>query len=152
MISSESEVHDDGFAVSTRVGGSPESLYEAWTTKAGLEGWLATIAEVDARVGGRYVLRWPSPDGELSARGEYKELVPGQKVVLTWESWGPEGRFEGGDANVRVEFRGLGDGSTEMVQTEWGPSYSDRSKIEMSMSGTIQAHEALARFVESSEV
>ena len=113
---------------------------------------LATTAEIDPRVKGRYVLRWPTSEGELSARGEYVELVPGRKIVFTWESWGPEGRFEGGDATVQIDFQDLGDGSTEVIQTEWGPSYSDRPKIDMSMRGTIQAHEALAQFTESGEV
>lgn len=89
---------------------------------------------------------------ESSRLGAFLELVPGEKLVLTWESWGPDGRLEGGDASVQVEFRDLGDGSTEMVQTEWGPSCRDRSKIDMSMGGTIRAHEALARFVGSREV
>jgi uncharacterized protein YndB with AHSA1/START domain len=145
---STTTVRDDGFAVATVIKASAEALYDAWTTKLGLEGWLATTAEVDARVHGEYVLNWP---GELSARGAFVELVPATKIVLTWESWGPDGRYEDGDATVQIDLKDLGNGSTEMTQTESAASYSDKSRIEMSMRGTIQAHEALAKFIESSK-
>ena len=146
---SKSTIHKDGFSVTTRFKASPETLYRAWTEKADMEKWLAITAEADARVKGEYILRWPSPDGELSARGEYVELVPGKKIVQTWESWGPQGRFEGGDATIQVDFKDLGNGVTEMTQTEWSPAYKDRSRIDMSIGGTIQVHEALAKFIES---
>ncbi|MDJ0708132.1 MAG: SRPBCC domain-containing protein [Leptolyngbyaceae cyanobacterium MO_188.B28] len=140
---------EDGFSVTTRINASPDVLYRAWTEKADIESWLATEAEVDARLNGNYILKWPSPDGELSARGEYLKLVPGERIVQSWQSWGPEGRFEGGDATVQIEFVDLGDGSTEMTQTEWSPVYMDKDHVDMSIKGTIQAHEALARFIES---
>ncbi len=146
---SKSTVREDGFSVTTRIKASPRALYKAWTEKADMEKWLATAAEVDARVKGEYILKWPSPDGELSARGEYVELMPGKRIVQTWQSWGPRGRFEGGDATIQIDFKDLGNGTTEMTQTEWGSAYKDRSKIDMSIVGTIQAHEGLAKFVES---
>lgn len=146
---SETEVRDGGFSVTTTIKATPDAVFDAWTTKAGAERWLATTAEIDARVGGTYEFRWPSPQGELSARGDYVELVPGRKIVFTWESWGPDGRIEDGDTTVEVDLDDLGDGSTAMTQTESGPSYGDRRKIDMSMAGTIQAHEALRKVLES---
>ena len=141
--------HEDGFSVATRISATPEALYKAWTEKADMESWLADEAEVDARVNGSYVLRWPSPDGELSARGEYIELVPGKRIVQSWESWGPEGRYEDGDATLQVEFVDVGDGITEMTQTERSPVYASEQRRDMSINGTIQAHEALATFIGS---
>jgi uncharacterized protein YndB with AHSA1/START domain len=146
---SKSTVRENGFSVTSRIEASPGTLYKAWTEKADMEKWLATAAEVDARVKGKYILKWPSPDGEFSARGEYVELVPGKRIVQTWQSWGPQGRFEGGDATIQIDFKDLGNGTTEMTQTEWGSAYKDRSKIDMSIDGTIQAHEGLAKSVES---
>ena len=146
---SRSTVREDGFSVTTRIAASPGVLYKAWTEKADMEHWLATAVEVDARVKGEYILKWPSPDGEFSARDEYVELMPGKRIVQTWQSWGPQGRFEGGDATIQIDFKDLGNGATEMTQTEWGSAYKDSSKIDMSIGGTIETHEGLANFVES---
>lgn len=141
---------EDGFSVTTRFQATSADLYKAWTEKASLEGWLATIAEVDTRVDGEYIYRWPTPDGELSARGKYIELVPGKRIVQSWESWGPAGRYEDGDAILKVEFVDAGDGTTEMTQTETSDSYSEPDRIDMSINGTIEAHGTLATFIESS--
>jgi uncharacterized protein YndB with AHSA1/START domain len=144
-------VNEDSFSVVTCIKASPEVLYRAWTDKAGVEGWLADEAEMDARVDGRYILKWPTPDGEFSARGKYLELVPGKRIVQTWESWGPEGRFEDGDGKLQIEFEALADGSTQMTQTEWSDAYKEKERLKMSVKGTIQSHETLASFVESSD-
>ena len=87
-------VNEESFSDVTCIKASPEVLYRAWTDNAGLEGWMADEVGVDARVDGRYILKWPSPDGEFSARGKYLELVPGKRIVQTLESRGPEGRIE----------------------------------------------------------
>ena len=139
----------NGFSVTTQINASPEALYRALTNKADLEGWLATEAEVDLRVDGKYIYRWPSPEGELSARGRYLELVPASKVKQTWESWGPEGRYADGDATLEVAFQDVGDGVTEMTQTEYGAAYAQADRLEMSINGTIEAHKTLAQYIKS---
>ena len=144
---STATVEDQGFSVTTRIQASPDAVFKAWTDGPSLARWLAASVEIDARPGGAYVYRWPTPDGELSARGEFKELVPGQRIVQSWEAWGPQGRFDGADAEIVLEFRDLGDGWTEMVQTETGPAYRDPSHTDMAINGTKQAHEALVAFV-----
>ena len=146
---SSTVLRDEGFSVTTRINASPRALYAAWTEQTWVERWLANSAELDVRVNGRYMLKWPMPEGELSARGEYLELEPGERIVMTWQSWGPEGRIADGDATLRIDFEDLGDGSTNMTQTEWGPTYRDRAKIEMSMGGTRQVHAALAKLFDS---
>jgi uncharacterized protein YndB with AHSA1/START domain len=140
---------ENGFSVTTSIKASPQELYRAWTDSAGVEGWLATHAEVDARVGGRYVYRWPSPEGELSARGRYIELIPERRIVQSWESWGPDGQYADGDALLTVEFIDAGDGSTDMTQTESSDAYSDQGRIDMSISGTVEVHAALKRLIEA---
>lgn len=146
---STSTIRADGFSVTTRFEVAPITLYEAWTVERHVEQWLATDAEIDARVNGKYIFRWPSPDGELSARGEYIDLIPEKKIIQTWESWGPQGRYTGADATILVELKELGNGVTAMTQTEWGPAYKDRSHIDMSISGTIEAHNELAQYIDS---
>jgi uncharacterized protein YndB with AHSA1/START domain len=75
----------------TREFDAPKHLvYEAWTTPELVKRWWtakrgeATIAEIDLRVGGawRYVM---VTDGgvEVGFHGEYREIVPNERIVST---------------------------------------------------------------------
>ncbi len=75
----------------TRDFDAPKHLvYKAWTTPALIKRWwhakrgVATVADVDLRVGGRW--RWVMvTDGgvEVAFHGEYRELVPNERIVYT---------------------------------------------------------------------
>ena len=75
----------------TREFGAPKHLvYRAWTTPELVKRWWhanrgeVTLAEIDLRVGGmwRYVSR--SEDGfEVGFHGEYREIVPNERLVTT---------------------------------------------------------------------
>jgi uncharacterized protein YndB with AHSA1/START domain len=74
----------------TREFDAPKHLvYKAWTTPELVKRWWSgergevTLAEIDLRVGGswRYVM---SGDGfEVGFHGEYRELVPNERIVST---------------------------------------------------------------------
>jgi uncharacterized protein YndB with AHSA1/START domain len=75
----------------TREFDAPKHLvYEAWTTPELVKRWWSghrgamTIAEIDLRVGGmwRYVM---VADGgfEVAFHGEYREIVPNERIVTT---------------------------------------------------------------------
>lgn len=75
----------------TREFDAPKHLvYKAWTTPELVKRWWhanrgeVTVAEIDLRVGGEW--RWVSvtPDGfEVAFHGEYRELVPDERIVST---------------------------------------------------------------------
>jgi len=75
----------------TRQFDAPRHLvYEAWTTPELVRRWWSarrgemTLAEIDLRVGGgwRYVM--VTDDGfEVSFHGEYREIVPNERIVST---------------------------------------------------------------------
>ena len=76
-----------------RLSAPPAKVYAAWTDPEkimqwfGPEGVAMVSAESDPRVGGRYRFIARAPDGELhNVSGEYREVVPNQKLVFTW-SW-----------------------------------------------------------------
>ena len=79
----------------------PEKVWRAWTEPEALKHWIGPdaanevlVAEVDLRVGGRYRLVFTTPDGEQhDARGVYREIVPGRKLVFTWK-WHGEPEIE----------------------------------------------------------
>jgi len=65
-------------------------VYEAWTTRELVKRWWhanrgeVTVAEIDLRVGGRWRYLSVTPDGsEVGFHGEYRDLVPNERIVST---------------------------------------------------------------------
>jgi uncharacterized protein YndB with AHSA1/START domain len=70
-------------------------VYRAWTTAELVRRWWAggrgetTVTELDLRVGGRwrYVISFPGSGRDVVFHGEYREIVPDERIVTTevWE-------------------------------------------------------------------
>jgi uncharacterized protein YndB with AHSA1/START domain len=99
-----------------------ERVYRAWTDPAQLKEWWGPEGvrtrkfEADARVGGKY--RWDlfNQDGEeMSVFGEYRELIPGKKIVFTWK-WDDDEAWENKSSTVTIELSDR-DGGTEIKLT-----------------------------------
>jgi uncharacterized protein YndB with AHSA1/START domain len=65
-------------------------VYEAWTTPELVARWWhanrgeATLVEIDLRVGGRWRYVTVTDDGfEVGFHGEYREIVPDERIVST---------------------------------------------------------------------
>jgi uncharacterized protein YndB with AHSA1/START domain len=77
----------------TRVFNAPRQLvFEAWTQPEHVKRWFGgcssmtvTVCEIDLRVGGnwRYVLQEPGNDTSFVLSGEYREIVPPERLVAT---------------------------------------------------------------------
>jgi uncharacterized protein YndB with AHSA1/START domain len=75
----------------TREFDAPKHLvYKAWTTPELVKRWWhanrgeATVAEIDLRVGGTWRYVMVTPDGvEVAFHGEYREIVPNERLVST---------------------------------------------------------------------
>jgi uncharacterized protein YndB with AHSA1/START domain len=75
----------------TREFDAPRHLvYKAWTTPELVKRWWhanrgeMTVAEIDLRVGGRWRYVLVTPDGmEAGFHGEYREIVPDERLVST---------------------------------------------------------------------
>ena len=96
-----------------------DRVYKAWTDPAQLREWWGpegvrtTNLIGDVRVGGKY--RWElarSEGEEMVVSGEYRELVPGKKIVFTWK-WDDDEAWEARNSIVTVEFSDS-DGGTEV--------------------------------------
>ncbi len=68
----------------------PHLVYRAWTTPALVRQWWSakrgavTVADIDLRVGGAWRWVMVTDDGfEVGFHGEYRELIPDQKIVST---------------------------------------------------------------------
>lgn len=101
---------------------TPLQAYEAWTDPAKLKRWLApppytvTLAETDPRAGGRYRIDVVGTEGDRhSTTGEYREVVPGRRIVKSWVYDGPHQSFRGTVTEVAVDFREVSPGRTEVT-------------------------------------
>jgi uncharacterized protein YndB with AHSA1/START domain len=81
---------DEQILITREFNAPKELVYRAWTTPELVKRWWnakrgeVTIAEIDLRVGGvwRYVM--VTDDGfEVGFHGEFRELVPGERIVQT---------------------------------------------------------------------
>lgn len=87
-----------------------ELVYEAWTTPGLVRRWWtakrgeATVCEIDLRVGGRWRYVMVAHDGtEVGFHGEYREIVPNERIVSTEVYEGlPEGVSEEEAATVNT--------------------------------------------------
>lgn len=70
----------------------PEKVWRAWTDPQALSAWFGpgesnsvTLAELDVREGGRYRIRFHTPDGEEhEVSGTYETVEPGRRLVFSW--------------------------------------------------------------------
>jgi uncharacterized protein YndB with AHSA1/START domain len=99
-----------------------DRVYAAWTDPAQLRQWFGPDnvrtreLVADIRIGGKY--RWDiiSPEEEqMAVSGEYLELVPGKKVVFTWQ-WEDDENWENRVSVVTVELSDRGE-NTELTLT-----------------------------------
>lgn len=85
---------DNQIIITHEFNASVEKVWQAWTDPEkikqwwGPEGFSAPSIENDLRVGGRYVYAMHGPAGtewdrDMYSGGEYKEIVPNEKLVAT---------------------------------------------------------------------
>jgi uncharacterized protein YndB with AHSA1/START domain len=74
-----------------RLDAPPAQVYVAWTDPKQMVHWWgpesaeAHFAEADSRVGGRFRVKFRTPDGEEhDVRGIYRDVVPNRRLVFTW--------------------------------------------------------------------
>ena len=111
-----------------------DRVYDAWTDPAQLRQWFGPEnvrtrnISADVRVGGKYRWDLTSPEGEeMSAFGEYKELVPGKKIVFTWQ-WDDDEAWENRTSIVAIELFERRGGTELRLRHEKLPSEESRDR------------------------
>ena len=104
-----------------RIRARPSIVFEAMTTAEGITHWFGPdpepvlLSQSDPRPGGRYRVRFRTSDGsEHEASGEYLEVVPHERVVMTWRWTG--GQEDPGQSRVEIALRAIPEG-TELTFT-----------------------------------
>jgi uncharacterized protein YndB with AHSA1/START domain len=95
----------DSVLITRRLAASPERVFNAWTDPSLLQRWLAPIAETDPRLGGPFRLEVSKPEGSHVVTGEYRELVPDRRLVMTWVYEGPMAPARKMEALLTVDLR-----------------------------------------------
>ncbi len=138
--------------VMTRVFDAPrELLFEAHSKCEHLEKWWGPrgftlpVCEMDFRPGGSYRFVSRGPDGaEYGFRGEYREIVPPERIVWTFE-------FEGTPGHVSVETVTFveQDGRTTLTATAVFDSVEDRdAELQSGMeAGARETWDRLAEYL-----
>ena len=116
---------------------SPEEVWSALTEPERLTRWLANVAELDLRAGGRFVLVWHE-DGQQTD-GTVLELEPGRVLELGWsypEEPDSAVRFElrpdGAGTVLVLDHRGLPPGSIAGYGAGW---HSHLDSLEAHLAG-----------------
>jgi len=82
-----------GLTLKRRINAPPEKIYAAWTEPENLIRWFGPAtakqetvhAEIDARIGGRYRIRFDDDRGEHhEVGGTYRDMVPSSRLVFSW--------------------------------------------------------------------
>jgi uncharacterized protein YndB with AHSA1/START domain len=113
----------------------------------GLRGSTTIVDMMDVRPGGAWRFVQRDPEGnEYGFRGEYREVVPPERLVYTFE-------FEGMPGHILVETITFEehDGKTRLTTTSLFTSVEDRDgMLESGMeSGAIESWDRLAELLES---
>lgn len=106
-----------------RIAARPSIVFDALTTPEGIKCWWGpdggpvVVAETDARVGGRFRVRFRTREGsEHESSGQYIEVRKPERLVMTWRWLGKE---DPGESRVEIDLRPIADG-TEITFTHSG--------------------------------
>jgi uncharacterized protein YndB with AHSA1/START domain len=109
------------FTLVRRINARPSVVFEAVTTSEGIAQWWGPdvgpvlVAEADARVGGRFRVRFRTLDGiEHESSGEFLEVIRPERVAMTWRWLG--GVEDPGESRLEIRLRPISDG-TELTLT-----------------------------------
>jgi uncharacterized protein YndB with AHSA1/START domain len=98
-----------------RIRARPSIVFDALTTPEGIACWWGPddgpvlLAETDPRVGGRFRVRFRMLDGsEHESSGEYLEVVPPQRLAMSWRWAGGE---DPGESLVEIDLRAIAGGT-----------------------------------------
>jgi uncharacterized protein YndB with AHSA1/START domain len=99
-----------------------EEVFDCFATSAGLAGWLADRAAVDASPGGEIRLEWNG----RGVSGHYAVCDPDRFLLITWEEERPslirvwiDESEEGGGSDLKVDHIRFADGDSAAPRFDW---------------------------------
>jgi uncharacterized protein YndB with AHSA1/START domain len=128
---------DDQILITREFDAPAHLVYKAWTTPELVKRWWhakrgeATVAEIDLQVGGKWRSVMVTDDGtEVGFHGEYREIVPNERIVSTEVYEGlPEGVSEEDGMTVNTATFTEVDGRTTLTILVQAASKESRDAI-----------------------
>jgi uncharacterized protein YndB with AHSA1/START domain len=138
---SERSVQHSTFVIERTYDASPERVFAAWSDQKakaqwfiGPDEWVSSDHELDFRVGGRESVSGGPKGGPVHRyAAEYRDIVPNERIVTTYEMYMDETRTSVSVASV--EFTPAGSG-TLLVMTESGAFLDGLDNVESREEGT----------------
>ena len=136
---------DEQILIAREFDAPPHLVYKAWTTPELIRRWWAgrrgemKVVDIDLRVGGtwRYVMI-AHGEFEVAFHGEYREIVPNERIVTTEVYEGAPAAPEGEDVLNVITFTEV-DGRTLLELLVKTPSREVRDTIvDSGMEGGVQ--------------
>ena len=125
---------DEQILITREFDAPPHRVFEAWTTPELVKRWWnakrgeVTVAEIDLSVGGRWRYVMVTDDGvEVAFHGEYREIVPNERIVSTEVFEGVPDAEAGAVVNT-ITFEDV-DGRTLLTNLVQAPSKEVRDAI-----------------------
>jgi uncharacterized protein YndB with AHSA1/START domain len=84
--------------ITQRIEATPEIVFSFLTDSARFIQWMGVGAELDARPGGRYRI---DVDGQHVAIGQYREVEPPRRLVMSW-GWEGHPTIPPGSTTVEI--------------------------------------------------
>ncbi len=141
------------FVIERTYDAPPQRVFDAWADPAAKTQWFGPPEKpkdaysLDFREGGAEHLSIPMADGpEYSFDAIYQDIVPGQRIVYTYDMHRDEQRISVSVATVEIEPHGAG---TRLTLTEQGVYLDGLDTSDAREHGTNVLMEALGGLVES---
>lgn len=135
----DSVVEENQLRITYFIDSPVKEVYSAWTDPEKISKWMGpegvTCEEVkaDLHVGGEYSINMVTPEGNRIAVGEYKEIVPNERLVFTWH-W-IEGTFK--NSLVTVDFDEQDGGTLILLMHELLPNKEQAEHHSMGWAGCL---------------
>jgi uncharacterized protein YndB with AHSA1/START domain len=136
---SERSVTHATFVVERTYDAPPSRVFAAWADPAAKARWFGPDEstgeyELDFRLGGRELNRGGAPDGQTyTYEARYQDIVPGERIVYTYEMHRAETRISVSLATVELRPAGAG---TRLIYTEQGAFLDGHDKPQYREEGT----------------
>ena len=125
-----------------RIAARPSIVFEMLATPEGIAEWWGPddgpvlIAETQARVGGRFRVRFRMLDGtEHESTGEYLEVAAPTRLAMTWRWTG--GMEDGGQSRLEFDLAPMADGTELTLTHSHLQDEASRESHEQGWSGSL---------------
>src|ERR1700681_2216622 len=144
------------FVIERNYNVSVAQTFRAWADPLLKARWFAGSAEalgagyeLDFRVGGREVNRGGPPGGPVyTYESEFRDIIPEQRIVYTYEMYADEARLSVSVATVLFSSH---DATTQLVITEQGVFLDGLDTVAQREEGTRSLMDSLAAILNSGE-